>query len=88
MKNFQELDKTGGGTWTLTGAIGNNGGAAPLVVQVIGGTLVLTGNNANFNGSVVINPAPAYPRRVRIRLLLWKPVRRACHRSSPTMGSC
>ena len=56
VKDFQELDKTGGGTWTLTGAIGNNGGAIPLVVRVIGGTLVLTGNNVNFNGSLVINP--------------------------------
>ncbi len=62
VKNFQELDKTGGGTWTLTGAIGNNGGATPLVVQVVGGTLVLTGNNANFNGSVVINPGASLCR--------------------------
>ena len=56
VKNFQTLDKTGPGTWTLTGTIGNNGGAAPLTVNVIGGTLALTGNNANFNGSVFINP--------------------------------
>jgi outer membrane autotransporter protein len=56
LKNFDALDKTGAGSWTLTGAIGNNGGASPLAVQVIGGTLVLTGNNTAFNGSVVINP--------------------------------
>ena len=50
---------------TLTGAGSNldadggggqiNGGATPLAVTVIGGTLVLTGNNNNFNGTVLIN---------------------------------
>ena len=58
LTNFETLNKTGGGTWTLTGAIGNNtaAGAAPLAVNVIGGTLVLNGDNANFDGSIVINP--------------------------------
>lgn len=56
VQNFQTLNKTGSGTWTLTGSIGNNGAAVPLAVNVIGGTLVLTGNNALFNGSIVINP--------------------------------
>ena len=56
VRNFQTLDKTGSGTWTLTGTIGNNGGATPLTVNVIGGTLALTGNNTDFNGSIFINP--------------------------------
>ena len=56
INNFQTLNKTGSGIWTLTGAIGANGGAVPLIVNVVGGTLQLTGNNVNFNGSIVINP--------------------------------
>ena len=56
VKNFQTMNKTGAGTWTLTGAVGNNGGATPLAVTVIGGTLELTGNNTNFNGTVLIDP--------------------------------
>jgi fibronectin-binding autotransporter adhesin len=55
VNDFQTLTKTGSGTWTLTGAIGANGGATPLAVTVAGGTLVLTGNNTAFNGSVVID---------------------------------
>ena len=56
LKNFQTLNKTGSGSWTLTGAIGNNTGSSPLAVNVIGGTLALTGNNSLFNGSIAINP--------------------------------
>jgi outer membrane autotransporter protein len=58
IKNFQTVDKTGAGTWTLTGAIGNNSftGVTPLAVNIIGGTLVLNGNNTAFNGSIAINP--------------------------------
>ena len=56
VKNFQTLTKTGLGTWTLTGSIGANGGTIPLTVLVNAGTLVLTGNNASFNGSIVVNP--------------------------------
>jgi outer membrane autotransporter protein len=55
VSDFQTLSKTGTGTWTLTGAIGANGNAVPLAVTVEGGTLVLTGNNTAFNGSVVID---------------------------------
>jgi fibronectin-binding autotransporter adhesin len=54
VQNFQTLNKTGAGTWTLTGTVGQSSGAA-LVMNVLGGTLVLTGNNTAFNGSVVIN---------------------------------
>ena len=55
VSNFQTMNKTGAGTWTLTGSVGNNGGASPLAVNVIGGTLVLTGDNSNFNGTVLID---------------------------------
>ena len=54
--NFQTLTKTGLGTWTLTGAIGNSGGgSAPLAVEVQNGLLVLTGNNTGFRGSMLID---------------------------------
>jgi len=56
ISNFQTLTKTGGGTWTLTGTVGSNSGAE-LAVEVQQGTLVLTGNNTDFNGSVVVDPA-------------------------------
>jgi fibronectin-binding autotransporter adhesin len=56
ISNFQTLTKTGDGTWTLTGTVGTNSGT-PLAVRVQQGTLVLTGNNTNFNGSVVVDPA-------------------------------
>ncbi len=56
--DFETLTKTGAGTWTLTGAVGDNtaAGSAPLALSVVGGTLVLTGDNAAFNGTAVINP--------------------------------
>ncbi|WP_455153133.1 autotransporter-associated beta strand repeat-containing protein [Cupriavidus basilensis] len=57
ISNFQTLTKTGLGTWTLQGSVGNNGGNAPLSVLVQQGTLALTGNNAGFNGSVLVDPA-------------------------------
>ncbi|WP_243038757.1 autotransporter-associated beta strand repeat-containing protein [Dyella sedimenti] len=52
--NFQSLIKQGGGTWSLTGTVGNNGGNEPLDVQVQDGTLELLGNNSAFNGSVLV----------------------------------
>jgi type V secretory pathway adhesin AidA len=63
--NFQTMRKTGAGTWTLTGAIGNNGGAVPLAVEVVGGTLVLTGNNASFDGSITIDPGATLEGRAQ-----------------------
>ncbi len=63
--NFQTMKKTGAGTWTLTGSIGNNGGATPLAVEIVGGTLVLTGNNSNFNGSVTIDSAATLEARAQ-----------------------
>ena len=65
VNDFQTLNKTGTGTWTLTGAIGANGGATPLAVTVAGGTLVLTGNNTAFNGSVVIDPGATLEARAQ-----------------------
>jgi outer membrane autotransporter protein len=65
VNDFQTLNKTGPGTWTLTGAIGANGGATPLAVTVAGGTLVLTGNNTAFNGSVVIDPSATLEARAQ-----------------------
>ena len=65
VNQFQTLSKTGPGTWTLTGAIGNNGGASPLAVSVVGGTLVLTGDNSNFNGNVTIDPGATLEARAQ-----------------------
>ena len=56
ISNFQTLTKTGDGIWTLYGSIGNAGGS-PLAVNVQQGTLALTGNNTNFNGSVQVDAA-------------------------------
>jgi len=56
VKNFQVLAKAGPGSWTLTGSIGDNGGSVPLTVLIYSGVLNLTGNNANFNGSIIVNP--------------------------------
>src|SRR5208283_2806257 len=58
VKNFQTLTKTGPGSWTLTGSIGDNGGNDPLTVFIDSGVLNLTGNNAHFNGSIIVNPGP------------------------------
>ncbi|MGK6317662.1 autotransporter-associated beta strand repeat-containing protein [Neorhizobium sp. DT-125] len=65
IRNFQTLNKTGEGRWTLTGAIGANGGAAALQVFVNQGTLALTGNNANFNGSITVNSAGTLEARAQ-----------------------
>jgi fibronectin-binding autotransporter adhesin len=65
VNNFQTMRKTGAGTWTLTGSIGNNGGTVPLAVEVVGGTLVLTGNNANFNGTVTIDSGATLEARAQ-----------------------
>jgi outer membrane autotransporter protein len=56
VQNFQFLNKTGAGLWTVTGGVGANNQSAPLAISVIGGTLALTGNNSSFNGSIVVNP--------------------------------
>ncbi|SFS15161.1 outer membrane autotransporter barrel domain-containing protein [Dyella sp. OK004] len=63
--NFQTLTKTGAGLWTLSGAIGSNGGGTPLSVLVQQGTLALTGNNTNFNGSIQVNAAGTLEARAQ-----------------------
>ena len=64
VKNFQTLNKTGAGMWTLTGSVGQSSGA-PLAMDVQGGTLVLTGNNTNFNGSVEIDSGATLEARAQ-----------------------
>lgn len=64
VQNFQSLTKTGPGIWTLTGSVGQSSGA-PLAVTVEGGTLVLTGNNASFNGNVTINSGATLEARAQ-----------------------
>ncbi|HVV27515.1 MAG TPA: autotransporter-associated beta strand repeat-containing protein [Rhizomicrobium sp.] len=65
ISNFQTLTKTGQGTWTLSGAVGNNGGNGALNVEVQAGTLALTGNNSNFNGSVLVDAAGTLEARAQ-----------------------
>ncbi|MCL2713405.1 MAG: autotransporter-associated beta strand repeat-containing protein [Alphaproteobacteria bacterium] len=55
--NFQNIVKTGEGTWTLSGIVGTNTGGSQLNLDVQQGTLALTGNNSNWRGSVVVGPA-------------------------------
>ena len=68
--NFQSLTKIGEGKWILTGAIDNDSGGAALTAQIAQGTLALTGNNSNFNGSIR-----------SIRTPHWKHERKACRPS-------
>lgn len=68
IQNFTTLDKDGQGTWTITGSL-----SGFTVVSVNEGTLRLTGNNTNYNGSVKITAADA--------------VLEAKARSLPTTGS-
>ncbi|MFC5768463.1 autotransporter-associated beta strand repeat-containing protein [Thauera sinica] len=65
ISNFQTLIKAGEGRWTLSGTVGSNGGGTPLAVTVQQGTLALTGNNVNFNGSVVVDPAGTLEARAQ-----------------------
>ncbi|WMT91979.1 autotransporter-associated beta strand repeat-containing protein [Pelagibacterium sp. H642] len=65
ISNFQTLTKTGLGTWTLEGSIGSNSGVVPLAVDVQQGTLALTGNNTNFNGTVTVDPAGTLEARAQ-----------------------
>ena len=65
ISNFQSLTKTGPGTWTLQGSVGNNGGNAALAVDVQQGTLALSGDNTNFNGTVLVDPAGTLEARAQ-----------------------
>ena len=52
MRNFSSLIKDDSGTWTLTSAI-----TGPTVSKVQQGTLVLTGNNSAYTGSMTVDTA-------------------------------
>ena len=58
--NFSSLYKNDPGTWTLTGTI-----TGVTVAQVQQGTLVLTGNNSQYTGSVVVDPAGTLEARAQ-----------------------
>ncbi|WP_193222779.1 autotransporter domain-containing protein [Stenotrophomonas rhizophila] len=49
---FESLTKNDAGKWTLTGTI-----TGVTVATVAQGTLALTGNNANYTGPVIVDPA-------------------------------
>ncbi|WP_182356130.1 beta strand repeat-containing protein [Komagataeibacter europaeus] len=55
--NFTMLDKEDSGTWTVDNALAavdDSGNVLPLTVDVKGGTLALTDNNADFDGTMTI----------------------------------
>ncbi|SOE47041.1 outer membrane autotransporter barrel domain-containing protein [Burkholderia sp. OK233] len=52
--NFQTLQKQDAGTWTITGSIGAMGVTSAEVQQ---GTLVLTGNNTAYTGTMLVDQA-------------------------------
>lgn len=60
MSGFEALVKNGTGTWTLTGAV-----SGVTVSTVQEGTLVLTGNNTNYTGQVIVDPAGTLEARAQ-----------------------
>jgi autotransporter-associated beta strand protein len=48
---FESLIKNNSGTWTLSGAI-----AGVTISDVQQGTLILTGDNTNYTGSIIVRP--------------------------------
>jgi outer membrane autotransporter protein len=52
--NFQTLRKQDSGTWTITNSIAGMGITSAEVQQ---GTLVLTGNNSSYTGTMLVDPA-------------------------------
>ncbi|WP_407151646.1 autotransporter outer membrane beta-barrel domain-containing protein [Bradyrhizobium sp. ORS 86] len=60
MAGFETLIKEDPGTWTLTGTI--TGVTASIVQQ---GTLILTGNNSNYTGSILVDPAGTLQARAQ-----------------------
>lgn len=58
--NFQTLYKADSGTWSLTGTI-----TGVTRAEVQGGTLALTGNNSNYTGSVIVDPAGTLQARAQ-----------------------
>lgn len=60
IKNFSSLIKTDSGTWTLTSAI-----TGPTVTEVQQGTLVLTGNNSAYAGTMTVDAAGTLEARAQ-----------------------
>ncbi|TAL55291.1 MAG: autotransporter outer membrane beta-barrel domain-containing protein [Pandoraea sp.] len=58
--NFQTLYKADSGTWSLTGTI-----TGVTRAEVQGGTLALTGNNSNYTGTVIVDPAGTLQARAQ-----------------------
>lgn len=57
--NFGTLIKQDSGIWTLSGSLGNYDNAHvanPLAASVIAGKLILTGNNTNYLGTMLVGP--------------------------------
>lgn len=57
---FESLIKNDPGTWTLTGTI--NGVTVATIQQ---GTLALTGNNSNYTGQIIVDPAGTLEARAQ-----------------------
>ncbi|MGC1330633.1 autotransporter domain-containing protein [Pseudomonas sp.] len=60
MVGFESLIKTDPGTWTLTGSV-----TGVTVSEVQAGTLALTGNNAQYTGRVLVDPAGTLEARAQ-----------------------
>lgn len=60
MVNFSSLIKNDGGFWTLTGTI-----TGVTIADVQQGTLALTGNNTNYTGKVLVEPAGTLQARAQ-----------------------
>ncbi|WP_147289932.1 hypothetical protein [Crenobacter cavernae] len=60
MVGFEALIKNDPGTWTLTGTI-----TGVTVSTVQQGTLALTGNNSNYTGQVIVDPAGTLEARAQ-----------------------
>jgi len=60
LTGFEALTKSGSGTWTITGTI-----SGPTVTAVEAGTLVLTGNNTTYNGTMRVDPGATLEARAQ-----------------------
>jgi len=60
LTGFEGLTKSGTGTWTITGTI-----SGPTVTAVEAGTLVLTGNNATYTGTMRVDPGATLEARAQ-----------------------
>lgn len=60
LTGFEALTKSGSGTWTITGTI-----SGPTVTAVETGTLILTGNNTTYNGTMRVDPGATLEARAQ-----------------------